>query len=355
MQNIPFYDPKKSYEENFKNGPFGDFLNGEILENVGEPQYDFFGHKVFLPFGIPAGPLINGNFTKSALKKGFDIVVYKTVRSRKYPSHSWPNVLPIELKGDLTLEIAKGKLKTKNNYEEPLSITNSFGVPSSDVEFWQEDIKNVLKNIKKGQILVGAFQGTKTGDGNVENYINDFCVCARILKEIGVKVLEVNLSCPNEGTNNLLCYDAEKSVKVVSAIKNEIKEIPLVIKIGYFEDENLLKDFVEKIGNIVQGISAINTISAEIVDENGNQALPGEGRSRSGVCGSAIKWAGLEMVKRLKNLRDEFGYKYTILGVGGVFTPEDFMEYRDAGADVVMSATGAMWNPHLAEEIKKRL
>ena len=33
----------------------------------------------------------------------------------------------------------------------------------------------------------------------------------------------------------------------------------------------------------------------------------------------------------------------------------DFFEYRDAGADIVMSATGAMWNPYLARDIKEGL
>ena len=37
-----------------------------------------------------------------------------------------------------------------------------------------------------------------------------------------------------------------------------------------------------------------------------------------------------------------------------VMTPKDFMEYRNAGADVVQSATGAMWNPELAQEIKQQ-
>jgi dihydroorotate dehydrogenase len=117
----------------------------------------------------------------------------------------------------------------------------------------------------------------------------------------------------------------------------------------------MLRDFVEKVGAIADGIAAINTIAAEIVDENGNQALPGEGRQRSGVCGHAIKWAGLEMVAKLKKLRAEFGYKYAIIGVGGVMKADDFFEYRNAGADIVMSATGAMWNPYLAKEIKERL
>jgi dihydroorotate dehydrogenase len=372
MINTPFYDPEKSYEENYKDGPFGAFSDGlttqaeKIVENKGEPQasftksfggpqYDFFGYKVFLPFGIPAGPLINGKFVESALNKGFDIVVYKTVRSRVYPSHEWPNILAVELENDLTPDIANGKLKATRIFKEPLSITNSFGVPSADPEFWQKDIRDVLKNVKKGQIVVGAFQGTKTKDGDTESFIDDFRVCASFLKETGVKVMEVNLSCPNEGTNNLLCYDTEKSVRVLKVIKDEIKDIPLVIKIGYFKDELALRDFVEKVGNIVQGISAINTISAEIVDENGFQALPGAGRLRSGVCGYGIKWAGLEMVGKLKKLREELGYKYTIIGVGGVSNADDFFEYRNAGADIVMSATGAMWNPYLAKEIKEKL
>ena len=354
MFGTPFYDPGKSYEENLESGPFGSFADGKIIKTEGEPQYDFFGYKVYSPFGIPAGPLINGNFTQAALEKGFDIVIYKTVRSRKCEAHPWPNILAVEVEKNLLPGVGK-KLKANTNYQEPLSITNSFGVPSANPEFWQNDIKDVLQNVGKGQILVGAFQGTKTRDGNIENYINDFCSCARLLKETGVKVLEVNLSCPNEGTNNLLCYDTEMSVKVLEAIKKEIGALPLIIKIGYYKDDVALSNFVEKVGSLVQGISAINTISAEIIDEEGKQALPGEGRKVSGVCGSSIKWAGIEMVKRLKKLREKFNYTYIIIGVGGVSNPDDFGEYRTSGADVVMSATGAMWNPNLAEEIKKSL
>jgi dihydroorotate dehydrogenase len=349
----PFYDPEKSYEDNLKDGPFGDFANGEIFDQKGEPTYDFFGHKVYSLFGIPAGPLINGKFVKSALDKGFDIVVYKTVRSKKFPSHSWPNILSVDINGDLTLEKASKKIIANHDYREPLSITNSFGVPSFDPDFWQKDISLVIKNIKKGQIVVGGFQGTKQEDGNVEAYINDFCLVAKLLKDSGVKVFEVNLSCPNEGVNNLLCFDIKRSLSVVKAIKKEIGELPLIVKIAYFKDDNILKDFVKNIGQVVDGISAINTISCEVVDSKGNQALPGFGRLRSGVCGSSIKWAGIDMVKRLKKIREELDYKYKIIGVGGVFTAQDFFEYRNSGADFVMSATGAIWNPYLAQEIKK--
>ena len=365
MLQTPFYDPEKSYEENFKHGPFGIFADGIATWTSDvqvEPKYDFLGFKVNSPFGIPAGPLINGKFVEAALDQGFDIVTYKTVRSGKYPCHPWPNILSVKVEGDLTLEKANGKLVANHEYDKPLSITNSFGVPSFDPKFWQKDLADVAKKSRSEQIVIGSFQGTKKearlsdGQGqSVEDYINDFRITAKLLKDTGVKVIEVNLSCPNEGTNSLLCYDIKQSLKVVKVIKEVIGDIPLIVKIAYYKDSEALTNFVKEIGSVVQSISAINTIPAEIVDENGMQALPGDGRIQSGVCGYAIKWAGLDMVKKLKKLRTEFGFSFTIIGVGGVANTDDFFEYRNAGADIVMSATGAMWNPYLAKEIKERL
>ena len=61
------------------------------------------------------------------------------------------------------------------------------------------------------------------------------------------------------------------------------------------------------------------------------------------------------MVKRLKKLTANSQQRIAIIGVGGVTKPEDYFEFKDAGADVVMSATGAMWNPNLAQEIKQKI
>jgi len=74
---------------------------------------------------------------------------------------------------------------------------------------------------------------------------------------------------------------------------------------------------------------------------------------RSGVCGHAVKWAGVAMASRLARLREELGMKFEIVGVGGAGSAAAFDEYRRAGADAVMSATSAMWNPLLAQEIKE--
>ena len=89
--HLPFYDPKKSYEENFKNGPFGIFKEKMSRFNldIGKPKFDFLGFKVNAPFGIPAGPLINSNFCRCAFANNFDVCVYKTVRSAIFPCHSF--------------------------------------------------------------------------------------------------------------------------------------------------------------------------------------------------------------------------------------------------------------------------
>src|SRR3989344_8451001 len=191
----PFYDPEKSYEENFEKGPFGAFADDSNLSTSQVDKfYDFLGFKVNSPFGIPAGPLINGKFVKAALDKGFDICVYKTVRTQKYSCHPWPNVMPIKIEGDATLQNMKnGVVIDKNNRGIPKLITNSFGVPSQDPEFWQKDLVGAVRSAYPGQLVVGSFQGTSWEKGNTDAYIKDFVLGAKLLKETGVKVMEVNL------------------------------------------------------------------------------------------------------------------------------------------------------------------
>lgn len=352
MLQVPFFDPEKSYEENFLQGPFGAFADGKVLSAEDEPRFTILGQPVHQPFGIPAGPLLNGKYVKAALDKGFDIPVYKTVRTCKYPSSQWPNVSAVQIaRRDLTFAMAEEGLVANRQFTEPLAITNSFGVPSFEPDFWQADMAEASRYARPGQFVVGSFQGTINPNGSVEAYIQDFVLAAKLVHETGVPVLEANLSCPNEGTAHLLCYDTQRSKTILTAIKDQIGDTPLVIKIGYFQNLERLEHFISEVGGIVQGISAINTIPAKIVDERGQQALPGAGRERSGVCGYPIKWAGLDMVRKLSTLRKRLEMPFTILGVGGVMVPDDYQDYREAGADLIMSATGAMWNPHLAQQI----
>ncbi len=349
----PFYDPEKTFEENFKDGPFGAYADGKVYKQKGEPQYDFLGQKVYLPFGVSACPIgMNAKSIQATFEKGFDIVTYKTVRSQAYPNHEWPNILAVHPKGKYTLKKGDKGILADHNYTEPLSIANSFGVGSFEPDMWQKDMKKALLSTGKGQVLIGGCQGTIQKDRGVKNYIDDFVLVAKLVKETGAKVIETNFSCPNEGTTDLLCFDIKRMKLIIEKIKNAIGNTPYIIKIAYFPDKNLLNQLIKDIGNSVEGIVAINTISTKFIDAKGEQAFPGNGRLRSGISGHAITWAGLEMVQELKKLREKFKMNYKIIGVGGVMEAKDYFEYTKTGADAVMSTTGAMWNPYLAQEIK---
>src|SRR3989338_7668283 len=232
----PFYDPNKTYEENFEQGPFGAFTDGEVLENNSKKTFDFLGVKVNSPFGIPAGPLINSNFCKAAFEKGFDICVYKTIRSAIFPCHPFPNILSVKVEGDLTLEKAQGKLLADDKYPEPLSITNSFGVPSREPRIWQADVKRALSYARDGQVLVLGFMGTVRENQTAEEFIADYALAAKQAKETGVKVLEINLSCPNIGNEGLVCYNLDMTERVCKAVREVIGDKPLILKVGYYKE-----------------------------------------------------------------------------------------------------------------------
>lgn len=354
MLHTPFYDPTRSYEDNYDHGPFGAFAGGDVLEQEGEPQGDFLGHKVYTPFGIPAGPLLNSAFCAAAFRQGFDICVYKTVRSDAFPCHPFPNVLAIHPAGDLTHDVLQAPLIADADYREPLSITNSFGVPSKPVPEWQEDARKAVAVAGKGQVLVLSFMGTVRPNQSQQEFVEDYALAARFAAEVGAPVLEVNLSCPNIGNEGLVCYNLGVTAEIAKAIRREIGTTPLILKVGYYKDDADLERLAQIAHEYADSISGINTLQAEVRDATGAQALPGSpARLRSGVCGAGIRWAGLDFVKRLRAIKERRNFRFSIEGVGGVMTADDYRAYRDAGADSVMSATGAMWNPHLAAEVKE--
>jgi dihydroorotate dehydrogenase len=314
-----------------------------------------------IPFGIPAGPLLNSSYCKVAFDAGYDICTYKTVRAGHWDVNDFPNILFVHPEErELHFVDAENGILADFIPDEPLNISNSFGVPSFEPDIWQPDMQKALSSCKSGQQLVGSFQGL---DGSVRSFVD----AAKLIVETGVKILELNTSCPNEGTNSLLCFSPKSVAKITEEVKNAIGDIPLLIKIAYINyagndeiNEKLLEELVvETVGkNRAQGIAAINTIPSRLVNSLGQNALTG-GREISGVCGSGIKWAGLEMTRRLKDfsnkMYNKYGAGFKVVGVGGVNSPDDYFEYLASGADEVLAATGPMYNASLAYKIKRKI
>lgn len=312
----PFYDVNRTYEDNYLQGPFGAFAEvlkadssdsadlvapvaaaasnsssedhaaqtNQAAHVVKAQAQEFLGFRVNLPFGIPAGPLLNERFTTAAFRMDFDLAVYKTVRSRAWGCNAFPNVLavhPRNADGSLvpgSAELDEGVL-ADTRYELPISISNSFGVPSRDPDEWQPDMQKAIAAAGDGQLLVPSFQGSRVEGMDREAYIADHVTTAHLVAETGAGLMEMNTSCPNEGHNRLLCHDPHLVGEITEAVKNEIGDRPLIVKLAYIPNDADLEIMVkETVGHgAVQGFSAINTISAKLVDANGNQALSAGG------------------------------------------------------------------------------
>jgi dihydroorotate dehydrogenase (NAD+) catalytic subunit len=355
-----FYDPDRTFDDNFDNGPFPSETSHTDHSDNGEPAYNFLGHPLYSPFGVAAGPLPTSKHVQYAFDRGFDVVCYKTQRSVYFPPNDFPNIVYLDVDGDLTLEKAAHPVighPKPTLPPEQLTITNSFGNPSRGPDFWTEDLKKVVGSVRSGQLLIVSVVGTIQESFGPEEYYNDFAFAAELAAKAGAPVIEVNLSCPNVANEGILCYTPDAVSSICRKIKDKIGDTPLVAKIGYFSNaqQPLLEQIIQDNNAYIAAFSAINTIPVPVVDDQGKQLLPGVGRLKSGACGASIKWAGLDMVTRLAAYRRHHGFKYEIIGVGGVMSAADFQAYRKAGADVVQSATGAMWNPNLATEVKASL
>ena len=265
------YDIEKDYKDNLDAGPVFNRPMPERKWPDEKDWIDFLGIRVASPLGVPAGPLLNSQWTTLAAQLGFDIVTYKTIRSHSYPGYPLPNVLHVMQKESGIVQ--QSKVNT-------LSITNSFGMPSMSPEYLQTDIAKAKAALKKGQLLIVSVVGSS------QDIIEDFVRTALLAKEAGAAVIEANFSCPNVSSQEGCLYsDPENSFKVASAIAKAIHPVPLIIKVGKYSNHEMLQKVLVTLGRAgARGICGINGISMRVVDDQGAPLL-GKGRESSGICG----------------------------------------------------------------------
>ena len=346
----PTYNINKSWDYNYDHGPF---FNGEYPPLPKNKNWTFLGHKLISPLGVAAGPLPNAKWLTLYAKLGYGTLVQKTVRSTAHKSHPNPNIMIIDIKGKLDLEMDKpvvGHMKV-DKPQEKLSITNSFGNPCREPKVWTRETRKTRSAIKSGQLFGVSVYGTSHENTTLQELAQDYAKTAVMAKGAGARFIEANLACPNvSGAEDPFLYKDAHAVSVIAkTIKSKIGQTPLILKIGYFDKFSQLQEVLKKSKGYFQAVSAINTIPKRIVTKDGQQALPG--RDVSGVCGYAIKQYGIKMVKDLVKARKLLRENYEIIGVGGVMQPKDVLDYLNAGADHVHSATAVIWNPYLAYEV----
>ncbi|HEY5599049.1 MAG TPA: hypothetical protein VIK48_00045, partial [Candidatus Manganitrophaceae bacterium] len=95
MKPSPTYDIRRSYEANYQEGPF--IQERPPARKIAQKQ-TFLGFEVNSRLGIPAGPLLNAHWILAYAELGFDLPVYKTVRTRAISSHPDPNCMFLKVR-----------------------------------------------------------------------------------------------------------------------------------------------------------------------------------------------------------------------------------------------------------------
>ncbi len=347
----PLYDVTKTFKENIKEGPF---FNGEIPERIMPPKIlwsDILGYQVATPIGVAACSVMTSKGIALLSKLGFDILTYKSVRTKAVAPYDMPNITYVTSIKQLQQHDIDQQICAVHHppYSiADLTLANSFGNACLEPHWMQQDIQKARNSISEGQILMVSVYGNGK---NMQEIAADFARAAQMVVDAGAQVVEVNVSCPNiiDDERNTY-YDADLTQTVVEEVVKTVGRIPVTVKLSTFPSKSSLRQTMLAIARAgAQGICGINTVSMRVIDESGHPVF-GDKRAMCGVSGYAIRNLALQFVKDVHDIDEELDLDLTILGTGGVMEAHHFREFLQVGADVAMSATGTMWNPYLAHE-----
>jgi dihydroorotate dehydrogenase len=212
---------------------------------------------------------------------------------------------------------------------------------------WQKEIRQSVQSAGKGQVLVVNFTGDIQDNYSQGTIIDNICYTAEKVCEAGASVVELDMSQTllHPACLKPLCFHT-----LTKKVRGVVGDRPLMVKVGYFEDDFLFQIFVE---SIHEHIDAINSINSTYVSYDREEHFPGNRPLTVSLENTSYKYAGLTMTRKLKQIRTTTGGNFLIGVSGGVTDCLDYLDYKNEGADVVFSAKGAMQNPYLVQDIKE--
>ncbi len=230
------------------------------------------------------------------------------------------------------------------------AIINRMGFNNSGVFDAVERLK------KDHRVLVGGNIGKNKVTPNDEA-VKDYLICLDALFDY-VDYFAVNVSSPNTpGLREL--QDKEpltallkelKKVNTKLAVKNEVKEKPILLKIAPDLTDDQLLDIITIVKDTnIDGVIATNT-TIERKDLNSDLIFTEE---KGGLSGKPV---GNRSTEVIRFLAEKSGKAFPIIGVGGIHSEKDALEKLEAGADLVQLYTGFIYEgPSLVKRINKEL
>lgn len=254
---------------------------------------------------------------------------------REYERYYDPSILGgISSKG-VTFHAKEGNSGIRI-WETPSGIINSIGLENPGIEsFCKDKIEDMLK------IDTNIF--VNLGGNTIEEYVE----AAKLLNDFDFYAIELNISCPNVKEGGMAFgMDPDSAYKVVKAVK-EVSKHRLFVKLSpNASDIVKVAQAVEKAG--ADGITLINTILAMAIDTDKMEKV--FDNTYAGLSGPAVKPIALRMTHQVcKNVN------IPVIGMGGITTGLDAIEFILAGAAAVQVGTANFMNPEAVLEIKDEM
>jgi len=159
---------------------------------------------------------------------------------------------------------------------------------------------------------------------------------------------ELNLSCPNDSQRGSLPFalDPRALSEVVSGVR-ALTQRPLLVKLApNTPDWAPVVRAAEEAG--ADGLTLVNTLPGLVLDPQTRR--PAVGAGAGGVSGPALRAIGVHAVWRARQ-----NTALPLVGVGGISSAEDAVQYLLAGASLLQMGTASFWDPRSAERVTKEL
>ncbi len=220
--------------------------------------------------------------------------------------------------------------------ETPAGMLNAIGLENLGIKHFIESDLPFLKQYDTA-IIVNAFGGV---GGTVQDYVK---VC-EVLNDLDIDGVELNLSCPNVCAGCMAFGTTYEGVKeVTSACRKVLTNKPLIIKLTpNVTDITIPARAAEEAG--ADGISLINTLSAMVIDTETRRPILAN--NTGGLSGPAIKPIAVRMVYQAAQ-----AVKIPILGLGGILTGNDAIEFMLAGATAISIGSGNFYSPYTSMNV----
>jgi len=211
-------------------------------------------------------------------------------------------------------------------------MLNSVGLQNPGVDGFIRDELPKMKNYNTNIIA-------NLGGATIEDYIE----AVEKLNETDIDFIELNISCPNVkqggmalGIKSKVAYEAVKAVK-------EACRKPLMVKLSP-NAEDIVDMALSCIDAGADSLSLVNTFKGMAIDYKNRRAI--FDNVYAGLSGPAIKPIALRMVHEVSKVS-----KVPVIGLGGISTWQDAIEFIMAGATAIQVGTANFTNPFACRDI----